>query len=204
MGKHTLKKKRNRLWIVIIIIVMVGVVVGGIVYFYNKSPRRKVEQAINICFNAMKALDVKRVEQYMNYEELIISLDNIIIKNREESVSNLEKELFKNINWKIENIEIQDAKASVVIEMTNKNFREVITKWIQKLATLKETGEYISNEIALDKLETILKEQTEIRTEIKKITVNKDDEHWNIQVDESLRNLMYPGIDSVIAVLNEY
>ena len=204
MGKHSLEKKTNVLLIVIIIFVVIGIIGGGFLYFYNKNPRKKVEQAINTCFSAIKAVDVENITQYMNYEELISSLDNIIIENREETVSDLEKELFKEIEWNIENIEIEDAKAEAVIEMTNKNFKEVMTKWMQELAEIKLSGESISNEIALEKLGTVLKEQTDTKTEIKKITLNENGENWSIQVNESLRDLMYPGIDSVLAVLNKY
>lgn len=58
--------------------------------------------------------------------------------------------------------------------------------------------------MALKELEDVLINENATKTEIKRITLNQNDENWKIEVNESLRDLMYPGIDIVFTVLNQY
>lgn len=101
----------------------------------NKTPEEKIEKTIDSCFTSLKSSDIEQANKYINYDELVSSFDEIIIENREEEISNIEKELFKSIEWNIENIEIENDKATVVVEVTNKNFKDVITKWMEQLYT---------------------------------------------------------------------
>lgn len=91
-----------------------------------------------------------------------------------------------------------------MIEVTNKNFKDVITKWMEQMYTVQESDQNISDEIALKELEEVLINENETKTEIKRITLNQIDANWKIEVNESLRDLMYPGIDIVFTILYQY
>ena len=106
--------------------------------------------------------------------------------------------------WNIENIEIENDKATAVIEVTNKNFKDVIIKWMEQMYTVQESDQNISDEIALKELEEVLLNENATKTEIKRITLNQIDANWKIEVNESLRDLMYPGIDIIFTILNQY
>ena len=90
------------------------------------------------------------------------------------------------------------------VEIINKNFENIITEWMKQLYGIRNSEQVISNQIALEKLENILEKETESKSEVQTITLHKEKEGWKIDVNEELRNLMYPGIDKVISVLNEY
>lgn len=206
MGKHTLEKKTNKVLLIAVILIILAVIIGIVVFFMskNKTPEEKIEKTIDSCFTSLKSSDIEQANKYINYDELVSSFDEIIIENREEEISNIEKELFKSIEWNIENIEIENDKATVVVEVTNKNFKDVITKWMEQLYTKQVSVQNISDEMALKELEDVLINENATKTEIKRITLNQNDENWKIEVNESLRDLMYPGIDIVFTVLNQY
>ena len=86
--------------------------------------------------------------------------------------------------------------------MTNKNFANIITTWIKEILKEKEQGMTISNELAIEKLEKVIDEEKNTKTILKKINLNKEDD-WKIVVNDDLRDLIFPGIDSVETVLNE-
>ena len=206
MGKHTLEKKTNKVLTVAGILIILAIIISIVVFFMskNKTPEEKIEKTIDSCFTSLKSSDIEQANKYINYDELVSSFDEIIIENREEEISNIEKELFKSIEWNIENIEIENDKATAVIEVTNKNFKDVITKWMEQMYTVQESDQNISDEIALKELEEVLINENETKTEIKRITLNQIDANWKIEVNESLRDLMYPGIDIVFTILYQY
>lgn len=137
MGKHTLEKKTNKVLTVAGILIILAIIISIVVFFMskNKTPEEKIEKTIDSCFTSLKSSDIEQANKYINYDELVSSFNEIIIENREEEISNIEKELFKSIEWNIENIEIENDKATVVVEVTNKNFKDVITKWMEQLYT---------------------------------------------------------------------
>ena len=206
MGKHTLEKKTNKVLVIVAILIILAVIIGIVVFFIgnNKTPEEKLKETIDSCFTSLKSSNIEKANKYINYDELVSSFDELIIENSEEEISNIEKELFKSIEWDIENIEIENDKATAVIEVTNKNFKDVITKWMEQMYTVQESKQNISDEIALRELEEVLINENETKTEIKRITLNQNDENWKIEVNESLRDLMYPGIDIVFSILNQY
>ena len=206
MGKHTLEKKTNKISIIAVILIILAVIIGIVVFFMenNKTPEEKLEETIDSCFTSLKSSNIEKANKYINYDELVSSFDEIVIENRDGEISNIEKELFKSLEWNIENIEIEDDKATVVVEVTNKNFKDVITKWMEQMYTVQESEQNISDQISLRELEEVLINENETKTEIKRITLNQNDENWKIEVDESLRDLMYPGIDIVFTILNQY
>ena len=48
----------------------------------------------------------------------------------------------------------------------------------------------------------VIDEEKNTKTILKKITISKEDD-WKIIVNDDLRDLVFPGIDSVATVLNE-
>ena len=77
----------------------------------------------------------------------------MLLEQDSKQMTDLEKKLFKNIKWNIENVEIQDNQATIIVEMTNKNFANIITTWIKEILKEKEEGNTISNDLAIQKLE---------------------------------------------------
>lgn len=206
MGKHSIEKPKSKKIVgkVILTIVILGIIAAIVYGIMCIERKEEPEKVANNLFSALKESNKSEANKYTNYDQLITSLDEMLLTNDEEQMSNAEKELFNSIEWKIENSEINENNTTVIVEMTNKDLKTALTKWMKKIVSEKVAGTTISNEIALEKLEEILKdEQIEKKTVIKRITLVNTDGSWEVQVDDNLRDLVFPGIDSVANVLNK-
>ena len=164
------------------------------IYLINQN-----KKTINSCFTAIKYENIEMASKYIDYNKLINCFDELILENREIKI---EKELFKDIEWDVENIEIKDDIAYATIKLTNKDYKILMTKWIKQLIEMKNSSNEITNKIALAKLQKNLFDEKEVITTDNKITLTLQNGKWMIEVNENLRNLMYPGIENVIYALN--
>ncbi len=202
-GKYAKKKKINIKMIGILIVIIL--IITCIVIFINNHTNSKTEpeKYIESLFTALKNSNREEASKYIDYEKLISSLDEMLLDQNTTQMTDLEKKLFENLKWNIENVEIQDNQATIIVEMTNKNFANIITTWIKEILKEKEKGTIISNDLAIQKLEEAIDEENSSKTILKKITLSKDD-NWKIVVNDDLRDLIFPGIDSVSTALNQF
>ena len=205
MGKHSQskhlsveKKSKNIVLIVIVLVIVIVLGVGIYALMMKLNNQNDIEGVINNFFEAIKNAEQEKANQYVNYEQLINSLDEMILQDDSDAI---EKELFKNIEWNIEEIEEQENQVVAIVEVKNKDFKNVITAWMKELISAKSSGIEITNEYALEKLANEIEEEQSSKSVIKKILLEKDNDIWKIQVNEDLRDLVYPSIDSVISVL---
>lgn len=208
MGKHSATSKKNNdlfkiVKVILIIVFIIGATMGILVYLNNNRKNNEMEEDIaddiNTTFIALKKLDKETAKQYIDYDKLISGLDDMLIKANDEE---LEKSLFKDISWSIESINTEDNKTVVIIENTNKDFKNILTIWMKELITEKNNGKEITNELMLDKLKDFIKNEKNAKTIIKKVVVKKDGKSWKILVNDDFIDLMFPGIDSIAEVLN--
>ena len=205
MGRHSsgnyTKKSKSKIIIALTIIIIV--IIGVSIYLYITNMEKKgPEITINNMFNALKQSDESQVNEYLDYNKLLSSLDEMLVK---ENVRNeeVEKKLFESIEWKIENIEADGETATAVVELTNKDFIEVVTAWMKKIVNVKNNGIELTDEVSLQKLQETLEETDTTKTVIKRISLEKVDEKWKVTVNEEITNLVFPGVDSVVSVLNK-
>ena len=206
MAKNLEKKSKKKQWGILFVFVIISIVgiIGALVYHRLDDETKEVEESVNDCFSSLKSTNIEQVNIYVDYEELIKSLDTIIIENREEEVSSLEKELFKTLEWKIEEIKVEDSNAIVTVETKNKDLKTVVIKWLQQLATLKNAGEAINNQIALEELKKTLANENKTEKTKKDIILKKDNGTWKVELNENLRTLVYPGVEDIASVINNY
>ena len=114
MGRHSsgnyTKKSKSKIIIALTIIIIV--IIGVSIYLYITNMEKKgPEITINNMFNALKQSDESKVNEYLDYNKLLSSLDEMLVK---ENVRNeeVEKKLFESIEWKIENIEADGETAT--------------------------------------------------------------------------------------------
>lgn len=198
MGKHSINngKRKNviKLKPILLFIIITGLVITLIISINKKKEDfTKQEEIINQAFSALKTTNINEVNKYTNYNKIISGLDESILN--QEEVSEIEKNLFNTMEWSIEKIKEEDNNTVAIIEVTNKDFKMIITEWLQEIVNRKTNGEDISNEAGLRVLENILENNNYgTQTVIKKIKINKDSK---IEVNDDLINLLYSGIESV-------
>ncbi len=108
------------------------------------------------------------------------------------------------MEWTVESIEVEDNQATLIIEMTNKDFKTILTEWMKKIVKEKESQNIITNELALQRLKEIVSDESiQTKTVLKKVKIGKDEDSWKITVDNDLRDLVFPGIDSVVSAIGE-
>ncbi len=202
MGKHSSEKEKGKgktilLSIIFVIILSIIAVLVYNNFFVNKN---NPEDAINTTFQALKTYDKETANKYIDYNQLLYSLDEMIVNEKNDGVC---RELFKDMEWKIEGIEVDNDTATVIVEVTNKDFIKVMTSWMKKMIGEKAKGTQVTTEISMQKLENALSETKDCKTEMKKINLVKEENNWKIVIDESLRDLVYPSIDSVATALTK-
>lgn len=161
-----------------------------------------IKKTINKAFNSLKTANIEEVDKYIDYKQLICSLDEMIIEENEDEVSQLEKQLFNSIEWEIQDVIKEGNVFKVIVEMKNKNFKDILTKWMKEIVEKKEEKEVITNEYSLKTLEDIIEKNNTTKTITKEILVKKQKDEWQIIVNDDLRNLVYTGIESVATVIN--
>ena len=206
MGKHSTGKyakgRKGKVIAGIAIVLVVISIITTVVIISLNNNSREIERVFNETFTALKELDKEKVNKYMDYDKLISSLDEMILENPEDT--ELEKELFKNMEWTVESIEVEDNQATLIIEMTNKDFKTILTEWMKKIVKEKESQNIITNELALQRLKEIVSDESiQTKTVLKKVKISKDEDSWKITVDNDLRDLVFPGIDSVVSAIGE-
>ena len=228
MAKHFTGKKdvtKNKYILIvlfIIIIILVGVIYlnkkfkifnlekkdnnnDNSIYMDNSNDDAKskedIKQQIEGLLEALKSGNDKSINKYIDYNALLNSIDISLIELNEEERATFSKVSFENIKWNIKNIEVNENNAYVDVELTNKNFINVITNLMKKL--IQDKNKQIDNTIYFNKLIEAMNETEEFVTEKEKITCIKQDNSWKIQMNNELRNLLYPEIENINNVINK-
>ena len=128
-------------------------------------------------------------------------MNSLIEKSDErQEMSDLEKSCFEKFQYKIENVSVQDDTATVTVATTNKNFRNALTKWSQSIYQKFTNGEEISNEQGEKTLNECLSDESIGTMSVTEdITLRKVEDKWQIQIDESLQNAIFPGLSEIVS-----
>lgn len=203
-GKH-IDKRRYKYNLILLGIILLICIVTIIINLKTDSIDSEImaKEIINTSFNALKEVDKKEINRYIDYNQLVSSLDEMILNENEGEISNLEKEIFNSMEWEIKDIEVNDNKIVATVQMKNKDFKEILTKWIKRIVDEKEKNKVISNEFSLKALYEIIMQNNNTKIVTKNITLEKQNENWKIVVNNDLRDLIFTGIGSVATILNE-
>ena len=159
-------------------------------------------RAVNSVFTNLKNGNNTLASFYIDYDELINALDAGIRKDA--GMSELEKSCFDNLEWTILGEKIENETAIVEVEITTKNFRQVLLNWIEKMSEKLETQEDISEEENIELLEESIKqENVQTITTTANINLEKKGLLWKVKVDENLINVIYPGLNQVLEVMEQ-
>ena len=226
MGKHS-KPAKNKPIKAFSIIVIISVLGLGLYIFYNNKniniinePKNETQYAfyeeketveideideekeaeiiINNALNALKESNIDEVNQYLDYNELINKLDSIIL---EVNNSNIEENMFKDISWSIKEVEIIDNKTTVKIELSNKNYKKILTNFSKEIINEKNNNIEIDNEKMIKILNDKLENEDEYITTTNNILLIEDDNEWKIEINDELIDLLYPGLNGFKEVL---
>ena len=159
------------------------------------SPEKTVEGL----FNSLKTGDFQAVNKYVtNLEEL----DGI----NEIDGNEIEKEgkqlLFNKLEWKIVNLSKEDNVAKVEVEITNKDFKTIMTNFMKKVVKVAMAGEAINEEKQEQYLlEELKNDSIQTVTEKRELELEKQDGKWKVKVNEDVIMSLLPGLEDAISSL---
>ncbi len=198
-GKVTVENKKSKkapIVIAVAIIIVLILAVGSYIFLAN-GPKGVVEGM----FNALKNEDYEKVNEYVNYKEIISSSDILDTESLDEETMNL---LFDKLSWKITDTTQEENTANVTVEVTNKNFRTIIGNYMQNALRVAFSGQEISDaEMENYLLEELRNEDIETTTTTQTINLIKQDGKWVINTtDTNLIDILLPGLNEAVNSLS--
>ena len=202
--KQNKEKKENKekgskkvgYWVGGIILLLVVLAIVTALLLLPATPEKTVEGMLN----SLKNADFESVNKYVNYEEIVNESEILQNSEMDEETQSL---LFNKLTWKISNISKEENTASVEVEITNKDFNQIITNYTQEALRIAFSGESFTQEEQNNKLKEQLKnEEIGTKTVTTTIQLVKQDGEWKVQADESLVNALLPGLQEAINSLN--
>lgn len=188
--------KKVGYWVGGIVLLLVVLAIVTALLLLPATPEKSVEGMLN----SLKNADFESVNKYVNYEEIVNESEMLQNSEMDEETQSL---LFDKLTWKISNISKEENTASVEVEITNKDFNQIITNYTQEALRIAFSGESFTQEEQNNKLKEQLKnEGIGTKTVTTTIQLVKQDGEWKVQADESLINALLPGLQEAINSLN--
>lgn len=185
--KETTKdeKKKSNIGVIVGIIVIVLVLVAMLAYMFSKkdSPRQTVETMLS---------DLKSG----NYSQSMLAG----MLQEEEIDQEAQKLLFDKLDWKILNVSEEGDKATVEIEITNKDFKTIIGNYMQRIIKVafseenpseEEMTNYLIEELNNDEVQNVTSNQV--------IVLEKKDGKWEVTEENDFVNIFLPGFNEAIS-----
>ena len=188
--------KKVGYWVSGIILLLVVLAIVTALLLLPVTPEKTVEGMLN----SLKNADFESVNKYVNYDEIVNASEMLQNTEMDEEAQSL---LFNKLAWKISNISKEENTASVEVEITNKDFNQIISNYTQEALRIAFSGESFTQEEQNNKLKEQLKnEEITTRTVTTTIQLIKQDGKWKVQPDESLINALLPGLQEAVNYLN--
>lgn len=198
-GKVTIEtKKTNRTPIIVAVVVIVVLILAILLYVVlANTPRSTVDGM----FRALKNGDYEKVNEYVNYQELISSSEVLDSESLDQETMNL---FFDKLSWKVTDVVQEDNNANVTVEVTNKNFKTIIGNYMQNALRIAFSGEEITDaEMENYLLQELRNEDVEMTTTTQTISLTKQDGKWVINTtDTNLINILLPGLSEAVNSLS--
>lgn len=142
----------------------------------------------------LKAGDFEQAQEFVSGEK--------ILKDEEYDIE-IQKLFFDKLSWKVIKVDEENDKATVEIELTNKDLKIVTNNYMQQLFKLALSGKNIAVEENKNYfIEELKKDQIETVTQTKTIELVKENKKWKVISNDELLNTLVPGLQESINSLN--
>lgn len=192
-------KTGKKAWIptaITVIIVLAVIALLTVMIVASSNPRKSVEGLLT----NLKAGDFVKAKEFVSGGQ-----DAFNATGLDEETQKL---LFEKLNWKVTKVTEEADKATVEVEITNKDFQTVVNNYAKRaLDTAKEIlgGNTSASITAQDFknyfLEELKSESIQTTTVTKTINVVKEDKKWKVVSDEALEDALLPGLQEAIDAL---
>lgn len=196
--KEEKKTKSKNIWGIVVGIILIVALVIGIVCTITLQDNPTSN--INGMLNALKAGDFVKAEEFVNYQEIIQNSEFLASQDINEETQKL---FFDKLEWKINEVKKDGNQATAQVEITNKDYKVIISNYMQKALKAAFGGESMTDQEMENYLIEELKNQ-EIQTATSTVTIQleKADGEWKVLANNDLTNGLMPGLQEAINTLN--
>ena len=195
-----LKEKSNKSLYILGVIVIVAVIIA--IVLIMSLFQDKPEKTLGDMFSALKAGDFLKVQEYVNYDEVMDSSD---IFDEENMNVEAQKLLFDRLEWDVKNVNIENDKAVIEVDVTNKDLKTVIGNYMQKALQDLFSGQNIEDtDIENSLMEELKSDSVQMTTSTRNIELTKQDEKWKVTANNELIDAILPGLRETMESLNSY
>lgn len=186
------KENKKNTWIATLVTVLALLVVVVLLTYMivtSSDPKKTVDGILN----NLKAGDFATAQEFVSGKEDLLS--DVDFQDETKSL------LFDKLSWKVTNIEKEEETAKVEIEVTNKDFKSIISNCMKKLLDdFKAILNGGSVEQNMEKcfIEELKNEQVEMTTVTKTIQLVKEDKTWKVVLNDELKDLLLPGFQEAV------
>lgn len=199
--------KNNKLaWIIVIIaVVIIAVIAIVATILFGNNPEKTIDET----FTALKEGNMDVLMEYTSTEGTDNSFTNELtegLTNATDSTENteLEKEMldscFSQLEWKIAETKKDGDTAVVTVDITNKDFsnvmQEIFSEMMAQAFASAFTGQEMTEEDTMQLMKEKIDEVTATTTNTEEINMVKEDGIWKFSNSDELANMLLPGFAS--------
>lgn len=168
--------------IIAIVAIIVAMVLGG-----GDSPKKALENRL------------KEVKKGDYAQEMILGS----LQEGNDFNAETQKLLFEKLEWKILEEKIEGEEATVEVEITNKDFKTIISNYTQKVLKIALSGQGIAEEEMTNYLiEELENDEIETTTSKQSIVLRKQEGKWELADANEFANVVLPGLYEAISAFN--
>lgn len=194
--KESKNKSKAGYWIGGVIIVILLLAIVAALILLPKSPQKAVEGMLNCLKNG----DFENINKYVNYDEILQNVSTSEDKTLSQDIQIL---LFDKLSWRVLNTTQNADTTTVEVEITNKNFKTILSNYIQEVLKVAFSGEVFTEEEQNNKLlDQLKREDVDTVSSTVTVQVNKQDDEWKVVVNEELINALLPGFQETMSTIN--
>lgn len=196
--------KNNKLaWIIVIIAVVVIAVIAIVAtILFGNNPEKTIDET----FTALKEGNMDVLMEYTSTEGTDNSFTNELTEGLTSGTENteLEKEMldscFSQLEWKIAETKKDGDTAVVTVDITNKDFsnvmQEIFSEMMAQAFASAFTGQEMTEEDTMQLMKEKIDEVTATTTNTEEINMVKEDGIWKFSNSDELANMLLPGFAS--------
>ena len=193
-------KIKNKKDLYYIISIVIAICLIALIAFVILTLQQTPEKLLNNILSNLKEGKLEKINQYISYEEILGTSDLLSSKEFNEETK---KGLFNKLEWKILEVKTEKDKATINLEITNKDFKIIIEKYMQKALSAVFSGKNLENdEIKNYLVEEINNQEAQTITQTKTIEFTKKDNKWEITVNNELIDALLPNLRETVDTLN--
>lgn len=177
------KNINNKIIMAVVAIAVLVVIAIVIIMFVMKDSPKK---AIETMFGEIKS---------GNYSQTMLAG----VFQQEDFNQDAQKLLFDKLQWKIQNVKEEGEKATVEVEITNKDFKTIINNYTQKILKVAFSGQNVNEEEMKNYLmEELNNEGVETVTVNQSIILEKKDGKWEPSEENDFVDILLPGFNEAV------